>query len=95
MCEIPNKDNVVRKIHESFDSTEYIKGIYKSIKNNIWEEALYKYFSEVYEELFANLMLKKTFVSNDTKKMLELLATPIYRKTEEEKDEIYSKIEKV
>lgn len=95
MWEIPNKDIFVENIHKNFDSTEYIREVYKNIKNVIWEEALYNYFSEVYEELFANLILKKTFVSNDTKKMLELLATPIYKKSIEEKSKIYLKIEKV
>ena len=35
-----------------------------------------------------------TFISNSTKKMLETLATPIYEKSIEEKEKIYSKIEK-
>jgi len=56
---------------------------------------LYIYFSEIYEELFANLVLKKTFISNDTKKMLETLAMPIYKKDDLEKNRIYEKIEKV
>ena len=95
MSEILNKEFVVDKINEWFDSTEFIRNIYSYIKDNKWEEELYKYFSEVYDNLFANLALKKTFISNDTKKMLESLATPIYKKNELERRKIYDKIEKV
>jgi hypothetical protein len=56
---------------------------------------MYKYFSNIYDELFTDLALKKTFISSDTKKMLEILATPIYKKDELEKKYIYDKIEKV
>ena len=95
MSEVPNIDFVVKKIHENFDSTDYVRKLYNNIKNNNWEEELYNFFSEVYEELFANLILKKTFISNNTKKMLEVLALPIYKKDELEKRKIYKKIEKV
>ena len=95
MSEIPNIDFVVKKIHENFDSTDYVRSIYFNIKNNDWEQELYNFFSEVYEDLFANLILKKTFISHDTKKMIECLATPIYKKEESEKIKIYEKIEKV
>ncbi len=95
MSEIPNIDFVVKKIHENFDSTDYVRNLYKSIKSSDGEVELYHFFSEVYEELFANLILKKTFISNNTKKMLEVLATPIYKKGELEKYKIYEKIENV
>lgn len=95
MSEIPNKEFVVNKINEWFDSTEFIRNLYSYIKYNKWEEELYKYFSEIYDDLFANLLLKKTFVSNDTKKMLEILATPIYKNDELEKKKIYDKIERI
>ena len=93
MSEIPNKEYIINRIHEWFDSKDFIKNIYKYIKENDWEEAVYKYFSDVYDNLFANLALKKTFISNDTKKILELLAIPIYKKEELEKQEMYDKIE--
>ena len=95
MWEIPDLDYTVKKIYENFDSTDFIRKLYKAIKNNSWEKELYIYFSEIYEELFANLVLKKTFISNDTKKMLETLAMPIYKKDDSEKSRIYEKIEKV
>ena len=94
MWDIPKIDYVVSKINQWYDSTEFVKNLYRYVKDNKWEEWLYKYFSEVYEELFSNLILKKTFISNSTKKMLETLATPIYEKSIEEKEKIYSKIEK-
>lgn len=93
MFDIPGKDYTVNYIHEGFDSTEFVRDLYMRIKESKWEEELYKYFSEVYEELFANLLLKKTYVSNSTRKMLEVLATPIYKKDKEEKWKIYEKIE--
>ena len=93
MFELPNTDETVKKINEWYDSTEFIWDIYENIKTNSSWEKLYEYFSDVYDELFTDLILKKTFVSNDTKKMLELLATPIYKKSIEEREKIYNKIE--
>ena len=95
MFKVPSKDSTVKQIHEWFDSTDLLRGLYKDIKLNKWEEEVYNYFSEVYEDLFANLLLKQTFISSSTKKMLEVLATPIYKKDDIEKEKIYSKIEKV
>lgn len=95
MLDLPSKEFVVDKINEWFDSTDFIRNLYSYIKEDSWEEELYNYFSEVYDELFTNLLLKKTFISNDTKKMLELLATPIYKKGELERKKLYDKIEKV
>ncbi len=94
MFDIPDKDYTVKRIHEWFDSTEFIRELCINIKDNLGEEHLYDYFSDVHDELFANLLLKKTFISNSTKKLLELLATPIFLKGEEEKRIIYKKIEK-
>lgn len=93
MFEIPDIYTTVKKIYEWYDSKEFIKDLYENIIISKWEEELYSYFSQVYEELFANLLLKKTFVSNDTKKVLELLATPIYKKSEIERKHIYDKID--
>ena len=95
MSNIPSKDSVVKQIHEWFDSTDLLRELYKDIKLSKWEEEVYNYFSEIYEDLFANLLLKQTFISSSTKKMLEVLATPIYKKDDIEKEKIYSKIEKV
>jgi len=94
MWEILQKELFIKQINNNYDSTSLIKQIYKNIKNNYWEEELYYYFSEIYNELFINLIIKKTFVSYETKKMLELLASPIYKKDELEKRKIYAEIEK-
>ena len=51
MSDIPNKDFVVDKINEWFDSTAFIRNLYMYIKDNKWEEELYKYFSEIYDIL--------------------------------------------
>lgn len=56
------------------------------------EEYVYEYFSEVFDQLFTNLVLKNTYISLDTKKLLEILATPIYNKSKKEKEIIYKKI---
>lgn len=93
MFEIPDIDDTVKQIQEWFDSTDFVRNLYKNIKLESWEEDLYEYFSEVYDDLFSDLILKKTFISKDTKKMLEVLATPIYRKSEGEKQKIYKKFE--
>jgi len=93
MWDIPSRDYTVNKIHDLYDSTNFIRDLYKEIISQKWEEELYNYFSEVYEWLFTNLMLKKTFVSTKTKKMLEILAMPIYKKDESEKNIIYDDIE--
>jgi len=45
--------------------------------------------------LFTDLLLKKTYISNSTKKMLEILSTPVYIKSREEKEKIYKKVEKL
>ncbi len=95
MFEIPEVWDTVEKIHEWYDSKYYIKDLYENLKIERWEEEMYNYFSQVYEELFTDLLLKKTYISSDTKKLLEILAMPIYRKTDEEKDEIYKKIDEI
>ena len=43
MSDFPNKDFVVDKINEWFDSTAFIRNLYMYIKDNKWEEELYKY----------------------------------------------------
>jgi len=45
--------------------------------------------------LFTDLLLKKTYISNSTKKMLEILSTPVYIKSREEKEKIYGYIERM
>ena len=95
MFDLPDKDFVIKRIYEDYDSTEFVINLYKIIKKTKTEEELYLYFSEIYDELFTNLILKKTFISNNTKKILETLSVPIYKKTDLEKNEIYEKLEKL
>ncbi len=95
MSDIPNKDYTVNRIQEWFDSTDFLRQLYKNIKQQKWEEYLYDYFSQVHDELFTDLLLKKTYISNSTKKMLEILSTPVYIKSREEKEKIYKKVEKL
>lgn len=93
MFEIPDLDYTVDKIHDSFDSKDFLKDLYENIIISKWEEELYNYFSKVYDDLFSDLLLRHTYISNDTKKMLEILATPIYKKSESERNEIYEKLD--
>jgi hypothetical protein len=52
---------------------------------------MYKFFSGIYDELFYDIIFNKIEISNSTKKMLETLATPIYKKTTIEQDKILKK----
>lgn len=87
-----SKEKVVESILSKYDSTDYIKSIFSKIKDNYSEKYVNDFFSEVYDELYHDILLKKTYISLDTKKMLESLALPIYKKTSEEKAKIYKKI---
>ena len=76
MLEIPDLKYTVKKINENYDSTDFIIDISKKIEKDSSKEEVYRYFSDVYDELFTNLLLKKTFVSASTKKLLEKLSIP-------------------
>jgi len=95
MFDLPDKDFVIKRIYEDYDSSEFVINLYKIIKKTKTEEELYLYFSEIYDELFTSLILKQTFISNNTKKILETLSVPVYKKTDLEKNEIYEKLEKL
>lgn len=93
MLEIPDVNVTVNKIYEWYDSKEFIKDLYDNILIAKWDVELYNYFSEVYDNLFSNLLLKHTYVSKDTKKMLEILATPIFLKSEKERNDKYDELD--
>ena len=71
---------------------DYIRNTYKSILINAWEKELYNYFSSIYDEIFTDILLKKLEINLETRKILELLSTPIYLKSDEEKIKIYNKL---
>ncbi len=48
----------------------------------------YDYFSPVYDELYHDLIFKKINIQEETRELLEVLATPIFRKTPEEQQRI-------
>lgn len=77
MIELPHKQFVINKIHESFDSTEYLENIHDTILVLYWEIVAQKYFQEIYSQLFTDLHIQKTYISYETKKMLEQLSWKI------------------
>lgn len=48
----------------------------------------YDYFSPVFDDLYHDLLFKKIVIQKETAELLEILATPIYRKTPEEQQKI-------
>jgi hypothetical protein len=74
-----------------------IHGLMKSIAGELLEEskgdthATYDYFSPVYDELYHAIIFEKISIQEETRQLLEILATPIFRKTREEQQEIIQK----
>lgn len=79
-------------IKNNYDSTEILREVFLETKISKWEKESYDYFSKIYDSLYHDLLLKKLNISIDTKKMLELMATPIYQKNDLDKEKIYKKI---
>jgi len=93
MLEIPKKQEVINKIYKKdTDIVEFLRFTYKSILINSGERELYNYFSEIYDEIFTDILLKKLEISLETRKMLEILSTPVYIKNDLEKRRIYEKL---
>ena len=51
--------------------------------------ATYEYFSPVYDELYHSIIFKKLQIQEETKELLEILATPLFRKTPAEQQQIF------
>jgi len=95
MCDfkkIFTKQEVIKNINSNFNSAEYLRDVWFSIKYLYWEKELYNFFSGIHESLYHDLILKKTYISLDTKKTLEKLASPIYKKPDLEKEKEYKKL---
>ena len=93
MLKIPQKQEIVDKIYKKDENlVDFLRLTYKSILINSWERELYNYFSEIYDEIFTDILLKKLEINLETRKMLEILSTPIYLKPDLEKRKIYEKL---
>jgi len=93
MLKIPKKQEIVDKIYKKDENlVDFLRLTYKSILINSWERELYNYFSEIYDEIFTDILLKKLEINLETRKMLEILSTPIYLKSDLEKRKIYEKL---
>ena len=90
--ELLDHDEVSFYITNHFDSSEYIREIFLSIIKNKWEEYLYHFFTIIYDKLYHDIITKKLSLSLETRKLLELLSIPIYKKTWEEKEKLYKKV---
>ena len=93
MLKIPTIENTVNTIQEWFDSTIYIRNLYEDIKFYKWEKEVYNYFIKVDEILFRHLCISKTYISDNTKKMIKVLAKPIYEMKDVEKEKCYEEID--
>jgi len=93
MLEVPKKQEIIDKIYKKDENIiSFIRLAYKSILINSWEKELYKFFSEIYDEIFTDILLKKLEINLETRKMLEILSTPIYLKEDWEKRKIYENL---
>ncbi len=89
-----SKEDIINYIRKNLDNDA--KNIIKWValnfinieKDTLW---MYKFFSWIYDELFYDIIFNKIEVSNNTKKMLEILATPIYKKSKADQDKILRK----
>ncbi len=93
MLKIPKKQEIIEKKYKKDENiVDFLRLTYKSILINSWERELYNYFSEIYDEIFTDILLKKLEINLETRKMLEILSTPIYLKSNEEKKKIYESL---
>jgi hypothetical protein len=89
-----SKDDIINYIRKNLDNDakKMIKWVASNFinieKDTLW---MYQFFSWIYDELFYDIIFNKIEISNSTKKMLETLATPIYKKTATEQIKIFKK----
>ncbi len=89
-----NKENILNLIRSNSDedAKKLIKWVatdFVDIKKDTL--GMYEFFSGIYDELFYEIIFNKIEISNNTKKLLETLATPIYKKTELEQNKILTR----
>ncbi|NDK19370.1 hypothetical protein GW819_00855 [Candidatus Gracilibacteria bacterium] len=71
-----------------------LRALMKGIANELIEDSngdmrtTYDYFSSVFDSLYHDLIFNKIAIQEETKQLLEILATPIFRKTPEEQKKI-------
>ncbi len=90
------KYNDPKKLAEliRMQTREDILGLMKWIASELLDashgdtHATYDYFSPIYDELYHSIIFQKIAIQNETKQLLEILATPIFRKTPEEQKKI-------
>ena len=90
-----NKEDVIDLLKKK--SSEDISGLMKNImKNklekikNLWE--VNKFFSELYDDLYYDIIFKKIKINKSTCRLLENLAMPVDRKTDNEWKKLINKI---
>ena len=52
---------------------------------------LYNYFSEVYDGIYHGLLFRSLTLQDETKELLDVLATPLFQKTKQEQQKIIKK----
>ncbi|EKE28443.1 MAG: hypothetical protein ACD_3C00058G0009 [uncultured bacterium (gcode 4)] len=55
------------------------------------DEEIYRYFTQIYDEIFHDLLFEKIKIEHNTKKLLEMLALPVNTRTLIMKEKIVKK----
>ncbi len=77
------------------DLSNLIKDIMKDkIEKTKNIEEINKFFSELYDELYYDIIFKNIKIDKKTSRLLEGLAMPTYKKSEKEWQEVFKKIKK-
>lgn len=88
------KESIINSVRNNQDkkTIEAVKFVLKDFldieKDTLW---MYQFFSEIYDNLFYDIVFEKIRIENKTKNMLETLATPLYKKSETEQEKIIKK----
>ncbi|EKE29844.1 MAG: hypothetical protein ACD_2C00088G0009 [uncultured bacterium (gcode 4)] len=93
-----NMDNKKKKIIENirkWSDELVLKDVEKVLrrldKSEEKDEETYKYFTEIYDEIFHDLLFEKIKIEHNTKKLLEMLALPVNTRTLLMKERIVKK----
>ena len=88
------KENVIDMIRNN--TAEDLKNLLKSVviesKNEINLQNLYTFFSDIFDEIYHDLVFKKVIQSKNLRQALELLSTPIYQKSKEDQKKLLKEI---